>query len=181
MLRWAFEHLQARDGGSVYLRLTTRQIAQPQRAMSPELEAAILSGGYWLMPPSSGAELAIVCTGVVAPEALEALAAVREDIPGAGLLQVISADLLDADWRRRGRSGTAAGLLAPLAADAVLVTVLDGHPATLSWLGAVLGHRVRALGVDRFGQSADLVDLYRVHGLEADAILDACAGALLER
>ena len=78
----------------------------------------------------------------------------REDIPGAGLLHVTSADRLDADWRRRGRAGTAAGLLAPLAADAALVTVLDGHPATLSWLGAVLGHRVRALGVDRFGQSA---------------------------
>jgi pyruvate dehydrogenase E1 component len=61
----------------------------------------------------------------------------------------------------------------------VLVTVLDGHPATLSWLGAVLGHRVRALGVDRFGQSADLPDLYRVHGLDAGAILDACAAALL--
>jgi pyruvate dehydrogenase E1 component len=38
---------------------------------------------------------------------------------------------------------------------------------------------VRALGVDRFGQSADLPDLYRVHGLDADAILDACAAALL--
>ncbi len=181
VMRWAFEHLQARDGGSVYLRLTTRQIAQPQRAMSPELEAAILSGGYWLMPPSSGAELAIVCTGAVAPEALEALAAVREDIPGAGLLQVTSADLLDADWRRRGRAGVAAGLLAALAADAVLVTVLDGHPTTLSWLGAVLGHRVKALGVDRFGQSADLIDLYGVHRLDADAILDACAAACLER
>ena len=103
----------------------------------------------------------------------------REDIPGAGLLHVTSADRLDADWRRRGRSGTAAALLAPLAADAALVTVLDGHPATLSWLGAVLGHRVRALGVDRFGQSADLTDLYRVHGLDAGAILDACAAALL--
>ncbi|MFZ1430416.1 MAG: hypothetical protein WAS21_27025, partial [Geminicoccaceae bacterium] len=81
--------------------------------------------------------------------------------------------------RRHGRDSAAARLLAPLASDAALVTVLDGHPATLSWLGAVLGHRVRALGVDRFGQSADLIDLYRVHGLDAGAILDACAAALL--
>ena len=163
MLRWAFEHLQAPDGGSVYLRLSTRQIRQPEREMTPELSARVLAGGYWLLPPEPGAELAIVCTGVVAPEALKALASVREDIPGAGLLHVTSADLLDMDWRRRGRAGNAAALLAPLAPDAALITVLDGHPATLSWLGAVLGHRVKALGVDRFGQSADLVDLYRVH------------------
>jgi pyruvate dehydrogenase E1 component len=181
VLRWAFAHLQAPDGGSVYLRLSTRQIEQPQRETTPELEAQILAGAYWLLPPAHGAELAIVCTGVVAPEALAALALVREDIPGAGLLHVTSADLLDADWRRRGRAGTAAALLAPLAPDAALVTVLDGHPATLSWLGSIHGHRVIALGVDRFGQSADLLDLYRVHGLDAAAILDACAAALLRR
>ena len=180
VLRWAFAHLQAEDGGSVYLRLTTRQIEQPERAMTPELEAGVLAGGYWLLPPAPGAELAIVCAGTVAPEALRALAAVREDIPAAGLLHVTSADLLEADWRRRGRAGTAAALLAPLAPGALLVTVLDGHPATLSWLGAVRGHRVKALGVDRFGQSADLLDLYRVHGLDAGAILDACAAGLLE-
>ena len=99
--------------------------------------------------------------------------------PGAGLLHVTSADLLEADWRRRGRAGRAGDLLAPLGERAVLVTVIDGHPATLSRRGAVLGHRVKALGTDRFGQSADLIDLYRVHGLDADAILDACAAALL--
>ena len=69
----------------------------------------------------------------------------------------------------------------PAGPDAALVTVLEGHPATLSWLDAVLGHRVKALGVDRFGQSADLIDLYRVHGLDAGAILDACAAACLAR
>jgi pyruvate dehydrogenase E1 component len=93
---------------------------------------------------------------------------------------VTSADRLDMDWRQRGRRSAAARPLAPLAADAALVTVLDGHPATLSWLGAVLGHRVRALGVDRFGQSADLVDLYRLHGVDAGGILDAGAAAVLD-
>lgn len=179
MLHWAFQHLQKPDGGSVYLRLSTRQIAQPEREMTPALADSVLTGAYWLLAPEPGAELALVCSGAVAPEALKALGAVREDIPGAGLLHVTSADRLDADWRRHGRDGAAARLLAPLASDAALVTVLDGHPATLSWLGAVLGHRVRALGVDRFGQSADLLDLYRVHGLDAGAILDACAAALL--
>src|SRR5215207_3996842 len=49
--------------------------------------------------------------------------------------------------------------------------------AALSWIGAVGGHRSHPLGVEKFGQSADIPDLYRVHGIDADAILDACARA----
>ena len=101
---------------------------------------------------------------------------------------VTSADRLLADWRavqeRRAQGETAGAvierLLAPLAADAALITVLDGHPATLAWLGSATGRRVYPLGVDRFGQSGDIPDLYRVHRLDADAILDrvalACTG-----
>jgi pyruvate dehydrogenase E1 component len=68
-----------------------------------------------------------------------------------------------------------------LAGDAALVTVLDGHPATLSWLGAVRGQVVRALGVEGFGQSADIPDLYRVKALDAEAIQDGAAAALVAR
>ena len=49
----------------------------------------------------------------------------------------------------------------------------------MSWLGAVRGQRVVPLGVDHFGQSGDIPDLYREYGLDVDAILDACAQALL--
>ena len=62
---------------------------------------------------------------------------------------------------------------------AALVTVLDGHPATHAWLGAVRGQRVVPLGPDHFGQSGDIPDLYREYDIDADAILDACAQALL--
>jgi pyruvate dehydrogenase E1 component len=51
--------------------------------------------------------------------------------------------------------------------------VLDGHPATLAWLGSVRGHRLRALGVEHFGQTGDLEDLYRHYGLDANSILNA--------
>ena len=50
-----------------------------------------------------------------------------------------------------------------------LVTVLDGHPATLAWLGGVRGHRVRSLGVEHFGQTGSIADLYRHYGIDADA------------
>ena len=55
------------------------------------------------------------------------------------------------------------------------MTVLDGHPASLSWLGSVARHRIVPLGVERFGQSGDLPDLYREYRLDVDAILDAIA------
>ena len=126
----------------------------------------------------------------MAPEAIAAFEQVLEDIPGAGLLAVTSADRLNAGWHAElaaVRAGhpvepcLARRLLAPLAPDAALVTVLDGHPATLSWLGGVRGHRVKPLGVEHFGQSGTIPQLYRKYGIDADAILDACAAALLGR
>jgi len=183
LLRWGFAHLQAEEGGSLYLRLSTRPLEQPRRSIDA-LAPDIIAGGYWLKPPTPGAELAIVYCGAVAPEAMAAHQALMEDIPGAGLLAVTSADRLHAGWldeQRGGAPSQIARLLAPLAADAALVTVIDGHPATLSWLGAVAQHRIHPLGVDHFGQSGDIPDLYRVYGLDADAILDAAARACLAR
>ena len=184
LMRWGFEHMQAPEGGAVYLRLSTRPVDQPKRTLSPGLREAIIAGGYWLSPPAPGAELAIVCQGAVVPEAIAAHGEIHEDLPGAGLLVVTSADRLHRDWLEAKRAGAPShieSLLQPLAADAALVTVLDGHPATLSWLGAVSPHRVQPLGVEHFGQSGDIPDLYRVYRLDGEAILDAVARACLSR
>ena len=70
-------------------------------------------------------------------------------------------------------------MLARLRPGAALVTVGDFHPATLSWLGAVAGNAVVPLGVDRFGQSGDIPDLYRAYRIDTEAILDAAARACL--
>ena len=64
-------------------------------------------------------------------------------------------------------------VLAPLPRDCGIVTVLDGHPAALGWIGAVCGHRMEALGVEHFGQTGTIDDLYRHYGIDANAILDA--------
>jgi pyruvate dehydrogenase E1 component len=141
----------------------------------------MLAGAYWLRHPAPGASLAVVYSGAVAPEAFEAFDQIREDIPGAGLLAVTSPDRLYGDWsaaRSSGAASHAEKLLAPLAGDARLVSVIDGPPSTLAWLGAVRGHKVAALGVDRFGQSGDIQDLYRAYGLDAEAIVDAAAGLI---
>jgi pyruvate dehydrogenase E1 component len=190
LMAQAFARMQAPEGegGATYLRLSTRALPQPERADDAWREGAV-AGAYWLRPPVKGARLAVAFCGAVAPEALAAHEALLEDEPGAGLLCVTSPDVLHRDWtaagRARwtnGRSGTEATierLLAPLARVAGLVTVLDGSPAALSWLGSVRGHRVRALGLEGFGQSGDVPDLYRRYRLDADAVLDAAADLLL--
>jgi pyruvate dehydrogenase E1 component len=190
ILRWALEDIQRPEGASVYLRLSTRLLDQPERSMDEALRRDVLAGAYWLVPPAPGAELAIVFAGAVAQEARQAHAELLEDVPGAGLLAVTSADRLHASWlatqaARVSRTAPGAAhaerLLGALAPDAALVTVADAHPALLSWLGAVRGQRAYSLGVSHFGQSGDIPDLYREHAIDADAILGAVARACLER
>jgi pyruvate dehydrogenase E1 component len=172
----------------VYLRLSTRSIAQVSRA-DEAWEADALRGGYWLRRPAPGAEMAIVFTGAIAPEAMAAWETLAEDLPGLGLLNVTSPDLLHRGWSQRraarwtGKRPAASHietLLGALAPQAGLITVIDGSPSALSWLGAVRGMRVSPLGVDRFGQTGDLPDLYRTYRLDSDAIIDAAAELFLQ-
>ena len=178
IMRWSFGHMQEAKGGSVYLRLSTRVLDQPDRPHDPAWAAELVEGAYWQVAPAPGAELAVVYTGAVAEEAQAAFEAIREDYPGAGLLAAVSPDRLHRGWSAAGGRSHAARLLAALAPGARLVSVIDGPPATLSWLGGVLGHQVRALGVEAFGQSGEIADLYRAYRLDAEAILDAAAEAL---
>jgi len=151
------------------------------RPMSPELRDGIIQGGYWMRPPAEGAGLAIAFTGAVAPEAATAMGELLRYFPGAGLLAVTSADRLNAGWKAaqtaqqhgRNEASHIEHLLAPLARNARIVTVLDGHPTTLSWMGGVHGHRVQALGVEHFGQTGTIPDLYRQYRIDAAAIVEA--------
>jgi pyruvate dehydrogenase E1 component len=182
LLRWAFDHLQRDDGGSVYFRLSTRPIDQPKRKIGPDLAEAIAAGGYWLREPQPGADLAIAYCGAVAPEALAAHDELKEDMPEAGVLAITSPQRLDREWRAaqaHGRTSTAERLLGRLRPGAAVITVGDFHPATLSWLGAVRQNPIVPLGVARFGQSGDIPDLYAAYGIDKDAILDAIARACL--
>lgn len=186
MMRHAFQIMQEPDGSSVYLRLSTRAIAQIERS-DDRWEADALKGGYWLRRPGPGSEAAIVFSGAVAPEALEAWEQLS-DVRGIGLLNVTSPDLLHRGWSARRAARWTGGaqqvshgerLLSELPKSAGLVTVIDGAPAALSWLGGVHGMRVSPLGVDRFGQTGDLADLYRTYRLDAEAIFDATAELFL--
>jgi pyruvate dehydrogenase E1 component len=174
--------LRDATGGSVYLRLSTRPLEQPRRAMTPDLARDIVDGGYWLRKPGPNASVAIVYTGALAPEAIAAVGLLGEDRRDVGLLAVTSADRLNAGWTAAQRAREAGHdhaqahverLLAELPSHAAIVTVVDGHPATLAWLGSVRGNRTRALGVEHFGQTGTIADLYRHYGIDASGILRA--------
>jgi pyruvate dehydrogenase E1 component len=185
IMGWGFRHMQreAGEGGSVYLRLSTRTIEQPQRLMGPDLQKDIAEGAYWLRKPGPNAEVVVAYTGAVAPEAIEATGFIGESRRDVGLLAITSVDRLHSGWTaarklRRDRRGVqhlshVEKLLAPLPRDCGIVTVIDGHPAALGWLGSVRGHRVEALGVEHFGQTGTIDDLYRHYGIDANAIIDA--------
>ena len=200
VLRWAFAYVQRNaesdakeqdiegrwlreeTGGSVYLRLSTRTIEQPRREMTEALERDIVDGAYWLRKPGPNAQVAVAYAGAVAPEAIEAVGLMAEDRRDLGLLAVTSADRLNAGWtaaqraRERGlvhAKSHIERLLAELPPHCGIVTVLDGHPATLAWLGAVGGHRTRSLGVEHFGQTGSIKELYRHYGIDAQGIVAA--------
>ncbi|MEC7487970.1 MAG: 1-deoxy-D-xylulose-5-phosphate synthase N-terminal domain-containing protein [Pseudomonadota bacterium] len=190
IMRWGFEFMQAEDGGSVMIRLSTRVIEQPDRRIDNDLRQSVTKGAYWLRVPAPGTELVVVYSGAIAPEAIAAHADICEDIPGAGLLAVTSADRLHSDWisarraRIAGRDEEIAHIeriLSTVDTNAAMVTVSDAQSGTLGWLGSVAGHRIYPLGVDEFGQSGDLDDLYACYGIDSAAIIDAAARACIRR
>jgi pyruvate dehydrogenase E1 component len=186
MIEEAFRLIDDPEGESTYLRLTTRSIRQVERADDGWREGA-LAGGYWLQPPGSGAEAAIVAMGAVMPEAFAAWDELKDDLPGLGMLAVTSPDLLHrgwtaaqaARWGGERKPSHIEQLLSRLAPGAGLVTIADAAPASLSWLGGVLGQRVAPLGVEKFGQTGSLADLYAAYRLDGDAITQAAAEILL--
>ena len=174
--------LRDETGGSVYLRLSTRPVEQIARDMTPALRQAIVDGAYWLREPGPNCQVVVAYSGAVAPEAIQAVGLMAEDRRDVGLLAVTSADRLNAGWtaawraRERGLVHARSHierLFTGLPRHCGIVSVVDAHPATLGWLGAVNGHRVRPLGVEHFGQTGSIAELYRHYGIDANAIIAA--------
>lgn len=183
VMQHCFERMQASQeegGGSFYLRLTTRSIEQLDRHLQTDVvtREGVVQGGYWHVTPTPATEQVVVFAGAVAPEALAAQAQLGND---TALLQVTSYDRLANGWAKHGDASYIASLLSCVPRDAALVTVLDGHPLALSWLGSVRGHQVKPLGVQEFGQTGDIIDLYKRYGIDTEAIVNACEPAKLSK
>ncbi|MBU1289325.1 MAG: transketolase [Alphaproteobacteria bacterium] len=200
IMDWSFDYLQRsgendpdertwlRDetGGSVYLRLTTRQLEQVRGSDRDDetYRQGVIDGGYWLRKPGPNCEIVIAYQGCVAPEAIKAAGRIGNNRRDIGVLAVTSADRLNSGWtaarraRARGNKGAKSQierLMEQVPRDCTLITVTDGHPATLAWIGGVRGHATTPLGVEHFGQTGTISDLYRHFQIDAEAIVAAAS------
>ncbi|MEZ5758190.1 MAG: hypothetical protein R3D86_08215 [Emcibacteraceae bacterium] len=182
LMKWAFETMQDEEGSSVYLRLSTRKIDQLPRKLSEEDKDNIVKGAYWLRKPTSGTTRAIIYSGAIAPEVMGAVQDLQHENKDMAVLAVTSSDILYRDWAASRRSSAInkiqktshiENLMSNLARDCVVVSVCDGHPLNLSWLGSIHGNPVVPLGVEAFGQTGDLPDLYEHFMIDSAAIVAA--------
>ncbi len=189
ILCWALTQLSDRDRGeSVYMRLSTKSLRQAPVDITPEWRQQVLSGGYWLRDYRVAADYAttphihLFASGAMLAKALAASDAAYEDGIYANVINITSVDQLFRGWMQWCEGERHAGYLDTLLPlgdrHTPAVTLLDGHPLALGWLGNLLQAPVRALGVTSFGESAALPDLYHKHRIDADAVLGAVAQLL---
>jgi pyruvate dehydrogenase E1 component len=188
------------DGDSLYLRLSTRPIDQApfdaarDRIGDEPLRAQVLAGGYRLVEPEPRAadapSVVLAACGAVVPEAVSAARRLADEGVRATVLDLVSPDRLYRGWRNEldAASATAraprfdelalASLIPPSERHAPVVTVHDAASHALAWVGSVFGQRVVPVGVDAFGQSGSLAELYEHFHLLPDQLVNAALAAL---
>ena len=187
MMEEAFRLIDDPAGESTYLRLSTRSIAQVERTDDSWREGALAGrllaararperrsrdrrdgrgharGARRLGGAERRTSPASACSPSPRPTCSTAAGPPRRQRAGQG----------------ERKPSHAEQLLSRSRADAGLVTIADAAPASLSWLGGVLGQRVAPLGVEKFGQTGNLADLYAAYRLDGAAITEAVAELLL--
>jgi pyruvate dehydrogenase E1 component len=189
------KRLGSTDGDSLYLRLSTRPINQApfeqliEQRGRDALRADVLNGGYRLVEPASQADVIIAATGPVVPEAMAAAEQLAVEGINALVLDLTSPDRLYRQWRNGLRSASRTGttrsdhfhlstLIAEHERRLPIVTLHDAASHTLAWLGSVYGTKVVPVGVDEFGQSGTIAELYGVFDLLPEQIVNATLVAL---
>jgi pyruvate dehydrogenase E1 component len=187
-LEWVLLHCLSRlgrhDGEGAYVRLTTRPVDQALAGtLDEQRRRDVLAGAYRLRP---GAAVTLVAVGAVVPDVVAA----ADELAGLGInAGVVVVSSYDRLWRAvQARRGLLPPALEPGVDEGVvdrvfgsgtpLVTVLDGHPHTLAFLGAATGAEVACLGVSRFGQAGAVGDLYALHGIDTRSVVEAALDLL---
>jgi pyruvate dehydrogenase E1 component len=195
----ALERIRRRER-STYLRLTSKRVDQGllQVPEDPEardrLRRQVLGGAYRLVDTSGepgyqpGVNVVhVFASGAMVPEAVRASKGLLEEgvmanvinITGPGPLYRQFQEMVRGAMRAEaGPSTFMADVIPSQDRGAPVVTVVDGHPHSLAWLGGALETRVLPLGVTGFGQSGTPDDLYREYEIDVESIMAACFGAL---
>ena len=185
---------------STYLRLTSKRVDQSlfKPPSDPEamerLRLQVLAGAYKLVDRSQESGFGqgynivnVLACGAVVPEAVEASRLLLEEGVFANVVNVTGPGPLYTRFQDSVRASIDAGLESPpFMADVIsiaersapIVTVADGHPHSLAWIGAALKTATFPLGVTRYGQSGSPPELYREYEIDAESIMAACFGAL---
>lgn len=187
------------EDGAYYFRLSTRPLDQaPFEAARARIGDAVLrrqvvAGAYRLVdaheayPHLADAPVVqLAASGAVLPEVLAAAAELAEEGVAAHVVDVTSLDRLYRAWQRTLRQGvrtatvpSVPGALRSAFADRVpVVTVHDAASHAMAWLGSALGAPAVPLGVDEFGQSGSVTELYELHDLLPGSIVNAALAAL---
>jgi pyruvate dehydrogenase E1 component len=187
--------MQSPEGEALYLRLSTTPIEQApfaaavDRLGTERLRRDVVAGGFRLREPGASDDRVILAAcGAIMPEVLAAATILAEEEGvEATVLCLSSPDRLYRDWQAaraaplRGVPSEASHLERLVAADErglPVVTVIDGASHALSFVGAALGVRSVALGVDRFGQTGSQAEVYSEYGIDAASIATAALVAL---
>lgn len=185
------------DGdGSYYLRLSTRPIDQEPfdkaraRIGDEVLRRQVIAGAYRLVGPDATAPgtptVNLAASGAVMPEVLQAadqlktegVAACVVDITSSGRLYRAWRNSIDVSIRHATIRALPGALHTPFFPGAPVVSVHDASAHALAWLGSALNVPGFALGVDSFGQSGTIDELYRHHRIDADMITNAALSVL---
>ncbi|GAB3172152.1 pyruvate dehydrogenase E1 component [Micromonospora palomenae] len=187
------------EDGAYYFRLSTRPIDQaPFEAARARISDAVLrrqvvAGAYRLVdahqayPQLADAPVVTLAgSGAVLPEVLAAAAELAEEGIAAHVVDVTSLDRLYRAWQRTLRQGvrtatvpSVPGALRAAFGDRTpVVTVHDAASHAMAWLGSALGVPAVPLGVDEFGQSGSVRELYELHDLLPGSIVNAALAAL---
>ncbi|MBI4305688.1 MAG: pyruvate dehydrogenase, partial [Chloroflexi bacterium] len=190
----AVRRIGAGEGGSYLLRLSTKPVDQslfPEPANAVDRDAlrrAVIDGCYRLRraPPDALAVVRIFAVGAMVPEALQAVEPLEREGIGVNLYTVTSPDLLYRRVRAIGNSEMFKRGSCPDETtcfpwkdegkdeiDGPIVTVMDGHPHALAFIGSATGRRTINLGVGSFGQSGSRIELYRQFNIDTESIMAA--------
>ena len=184
-----------------YFRLTTRSIDQQpfyeakQRIGEATLRSQVLAGAYKLVDGRAALikqdnHLApvvyLASSGAVMPEVL--LAAKQLAVEGviAHVIDITSLGRVFGSWQRTLKQGIRTAttpslpgvLRTTFTEKAPIVSIHDGSSHAMAWLGSALGMPQVAMGVDNFGQSGNIPDLYAMHDLNAESIINGALAAL---
>jgi pyruvate dehydrogenase E1 component len=170
--------LHRRRASSAYLRLSTLPVDQGLFPVGDRsaLRQLVLSGAYRIIDRSqrsgahAGNTVDIWATGVTVPAALRAAESLQDDGIFASVVNCVSPGLVYRRWQDSVHLAMSRLSAMNHAGHPPVVTVIDGHPSGLSWIGSMLGVAAYPLGVSDYGQSGLPTELHHHFEIDEEAI-----------